>query len=199
MKRFLRWILPLVAVWSLQSAQAQLKALPIELGVIGGINVPGFSTNDSGADIQNKMGWQIGLISTINLGLVGVEPQLIYHHQGIRLRSGEESYRLKCNTLDLPVTVSLGLAKVLRAYAGPVFTLMDNCRQKVGRDLLDFGRIRSSVSYTVGLRIQPLPHLLFDVRYNGQFAGKKEIEMRDGGTIDKINTYNVAFSVGYLF
>ncbi len=198
-KRVLRWILPLVALLAIQPAKAQLDALPIDLGIMAGINVPGFTTNDTGTDIQNKMGWQVGVVSAINFGFVGIEPQLIYHHQGLRLRADEEVYQLKCNTLDLPVTASLGLAKVLRVYAGPVFTLVDNCRQKVGKDLLDFGRIRSSVSYTAGVRIKPLPHLLFDVRYNGQFAGKKRVEMRDGEVLDKINTYNVAFSVGYLF
>lgn len=192
-------MLPLVALVSVESAYAQLEALPIDFGIMGGINVPGFSTNDSGTDIQNKMGWQVGIVSAINLGLVGIEPQLIYHHQGIRLRAEEEVYQLKCNTLDLPITASVGLAKVLRVYAGPVFTLVDSCRRKVGNDLLDFGRIRSSVSYTAGLRILPLSNLFFDVRYNGQFAGRKKIELREGGTLNKINNYNVAFSIGYLF
>lgn len=181
------------------AVSAQSKTLPIELGVIAGINVPGFSTDDTGADIQNKMGWQVGVVSAVNLGLLAIEPQLIYHHQGIRLRAEESSFRLKCHTLDLPVTVSIGLAKVLRLYAGPVFTLMDNCRQKVGNDLLDFGRVRPTLSYTAGVRIKPLAHLLFDIRYNGQFKGREKIKLRDVGMLDELDTYNVAFSVGYLF
>ena len=69
---------------------------------------------------------------------------------------------------------------------------------KVG-DLLDFGRVRPSVSYTAGAGIVLMRHLLIDVRYNGQFRGKRDVVLPDGSRLDNLRSYNVALSVGYIF
>ena len=82
---------------------------------------------------------------------------------------------------------------------GPVFTVMNDCKQKSGGDLLDFGRVRPSVSYTVGAGIVLMRHLLIDLRYNGQFRSKHDVVLPDGRQLDKLRTYNVALSFGYLF
>ena len=87
----------------------------------------------------------------------------------------------------------------VRIYAGPVFTVMNDCKQKSGGDLLDFGRVRPSVSYTVGAGIVLMRHLLIDLRYNGQFRSKHDVVLPDGRQLDKLRTYNVALSFGYLF
>ena len=42
-------------------------------------------------------------------------------------------------------------------------------------------------------------HLLIDLRYNGQFKGKEDVVLPDGSRLDKLRSYNVALSVGYLF
>ena len=42
-------------------------------------------------------------------------------------------------------------------------------------------------------------HLLIDLRYNGQFRSKHDVVLPDGRQLDKLRTYNVAFSFGYLF
>ena len=76
---------------------------------------------------------------------------------------------------------------------------MDDCEQKSGGVVLDFGRSRRSVSYTVGVGVVLRRHLLIDVRYNGQFRGKHDVVLPDGRQLDKLRTYNVALSVGYLF
>ena len=42
-------------------------------------------------------------------------------------------------------------------------------------------------------------HLLIDLRYNGQFRSKHDVVLPDGRKLDKLRTYNVALSFGYLF
>ena len=42
-------------------------------------------------------------------------------------------------------------------------------------------------------------HLLIDLRYNGQFRSKHDVVLPDGRQLDKLRTYNVALSFGYLF
>lgn len=41
--------------------------------------------------------------------------------------------------------------------------------------------------------------MLIDLRYNGQFKGKEDVVLHDGSRLDKLRSYNVALSVGYLF
>ena len=50
------------------SAAAQRPRARIEWGVLGGINIPDYTTNMSGTDVKNKLGWQAGITTAVNLG-----------------------------------------------------------------------------------------------------------------------------------
>ena len=118
--------------------------------MIGGINVPDYTTNMSKTDVKNKLGWQAGIVTAVNLGAFAIEPQILYVRQGLRIKpEGAKEINLKSNSIDVPVLVSLRLLRPFRFYAGPVFTVMNDCKQKSGGDLLDFGRVRPTMSYTV--------------------------------------------------
>ena len=173
------------------SAAAQRPRTRIEWGVLGGINIPDYTTNMSGTDVKNKLGWQAGITTAVNLGAFAVEPQI--------RPEGQKEINLKSNSIDVPVLLSFRLLRPVRIYAGPVFTVMNDCKQKSGGDLLDFGRVRPTMSYTVGAGVKLLGHLLVDLRYNGQFKSKKDVVLPDGGKLDKLRTYNVALNFGYLF
>ncbi|MDE7451567.1 MAG: PorT family protein, partial [Alistipes sp.] len=60
-------------------------------------------------------------------------------------------------------------------------------------------RTRPTLSYSVGAGVVLVRHLLIDVRYNGQFRSKHDVVLPDGAQLDKMSSYSVAFSVGYLF
>ena len=165
-------LLTLLFAGAVLNAAAQRPRTRVEWGVAGGINIPDYSTNMDATDVKNKLGWQAGIVTAINL---------------------------KSNSIDVPVLASLRLLHPVRIYAGPVFTVMNDCKQKSGGDLLDFGRVRPSVSYTVGAGIVLMRHLLIDLRYNGQFRSKHDVVLPDGRQLDKLRTYNVALSFGYLF
>ena len=200
MNKLLKILLTLLLAGSAGRAAAQRPRTLVEWGVIGGINIPDYTTNMDATDIRNKMGWQAGIVTAVKLGAFAVEPQILYVRQGLRIRpEGGGELNLKSNSIDVPVLASFRLLSPLRIYAGPVFTVMNDCKQKSGGDLLDFGRIRPSVSYTVGAGVVLLRHLLVDVRYNGQFRSKHDVVLPDGRQLDKLRTYNVALSVGYIF
>ena len=200
MPKITKILLTLLLVGSVGSVAAQRPRTLVEWGLIGGINVPDYTTNMDATDIRNKMGWQAGIVTAVKLGAFAVEPQILYVRQGLRIRpEGGDELNLKSNSIDVPVLGSFRLLSPLRVFVGPVFTVMNDCKQKSGRDLIDFGRIRPSVSYTVGAGIVLLRHLLIDVRYNGQFRSKHDVVLPDGRQLDKLRTYNVALSVGYIF
>ena len=195
-----RIVLTLLFAAIAAGAAAQRPRARVEWGVVGGINIPDYTTNMSETDVKNKLGWQAGITTAVNLGAFAIEPQILYVRQGLRIRpEGGSEINLKSNSIDVPVLASLRLLNPVRIYAGPVFTVMNDCKQKSGGDLLDFGRVRPSVSYTVGAGIVLMRHLLIDLRYNGQFRSKHDVVLPDGRQLDKLRTYNVALSFGYLF
>ncbi len=193
-------VLTLLLGGAVLSAAAQKPRARVEWGVIGGINIPDYTTNMKAADVKNKLGWQAGIVTAVNLGAFAIEPQILYVRQGFRIRpEGAKEINLKSNSIDVPVLASFRLLHPVRIYAGPVLTVMNDCKQKSGGDLLDFGRIRPTLSYTVGAGVVLMRHLLIDLRYNGQFRSKHEVVLPDGSQLDKLRTYNVALSFGYLF
>jgi len=182
-------------------ATASAQRLKVEWGVVGGINIPDFTTKMDKTDIKNKLGWQAGLAASLHFNRsFSLDPQVLYVRQGLRIRpEGGGELDLKSNSIDVPVLVSFRLLKPFRIFAGPVFTVMNDCKRKSGQDRLDFGRIRPTLSYSVGAGVTLLKHLTVDLRYNGQFKAKTDVVLPDGSEMDKLRTYNVALNVGYLF
>lgn len=198
---FRKFVLTLFLAALAVSAAAQRPRTRLEWGVLGGINVPDYTTNMTKADVKNKMGWQVGITTAVDLGIIGIEPQILYVRQGIRIlpEGLSEELNVKSRSIDVPILVSLRLLRPFRIYAGPVFTVLNDCKRKSGDDLLDFGRVRPTLSYTVGAGVVLLRHLLIDVRYNGQFRGKPDVALPNDVMLPEIRSYNVALSVGYLF
>lgn len=193
-------VLLLLCVLAGLPASAQRPGSWVEWGVFGGVNVPDYSISDDFGSIKNKLGWHLGILTSVNLGAVALEPQILYVRQGLRIQTVDgESLNLRSNSIDVPVLASLRLLHPVRIFVGPVFTVMNDCGQKSGDDLVDFGRIRPSVSYTIGAGIVLVRHLLVDLRYNGQFKSKGDVVLPDGRELDKLRTFNVALSVGYIF
>lgn len=196
MLRRIFFILLFVSAASAASAQP----LKVEWGAMAGINVPDYKTNMEATDIKNKLGWQAGIVTSLKFGWVSVDPQIFYVRQGLRIRpEGSDEIDLKSNSVDIPVLVAFRPIRFLRIFAGPVFTVVNSCKQKDGADLLDFGRVRPTLSYSAGVGVTVLKHLAVDLRYNGQFKAKSEVVLPDGRQLDKLRTYNVALNVGYLF
>ncbi len=172
----------------------------VEWGVLGGLSIPHYTTDFEGMNIENKLGWQAGITIGLNFGIVAVEPQIIYMRQGLRIQpQGGGELNLRSNSIDVPVLASLRVLKPLRLFAGPVFTVMNDCKQKSGGDLLDFGRVRPTLTYTVGAGVALMRHMLVELRYNGQFRSKRDVVLPDGSELHKLRSYSVSINFGYLF
>lgn len=198
--KFYKLVLTSLLVISACAVRAQRPRLRVEWGAMGGVNIVDFSTSMDRTEIKNKLGWQAGIHMGLVFGAFALEPEILYVRQGLRIReAGRKELNLKSNSIDVPVLVSFRLLRPLRIFAGPVFTVMNDCKQKSGGDLLDFSRVRPTVSYTVGVGATLMRHLMLDLRYNGQFSGKKDIALPNGERIGKLRSYNVAISLGYLF
>ena len=182
-------------------ALAQAPRVRTEWGALAGVHVPNYTTSDNFASIKNRVGWQAGISMAVRFNsFFAVEPQILYLRDGLRFNFEGEQLKLRSNSIDVPVLVSFRLLNLLRLYAGPVFTVMNDCKLSTGDPSpYDFGRLRPTLSYTIGAGVKFTRHLLIDLRYNGQFKSKREIVLPDGGDLDKLRSYNVALSLGYLF
>lgn len=191
----------LVCLLTALPAAARLPRPGVEWGVLGGVHIPDYKLSDDYGSIRNRLGWHFGIVSAVKWRAFAIEPQILYLRQGLRVRmaDGGGHFDVRSNSIDVPLLASFRLLKPLRIYAGPVFTVMNDCKRKSGGDLADFGRIRPTLSYSVGAGVALVRHLLIDVRYNGQFRSKHDVVLPDGAQLDKLGSYNVAFSVGYLF
>ena len=71
------------------AAAAAAQPVKVEWGVMGGINVPDYSTNMDRTEIKNKLGWQAGLVTSLKIGWFSIDPQILYVRQGLRIRTQE--------------------------------------------------------------------------------------------------------------
>ncbi|WP_418450546.1 porin family protein [Alistipes sp.] len=192
-------VLLLLAVLSLPVRTAAQRRTFVEWGVLGGLNFSDFSSKDKSFDVSNKLGFQAGISIGVNLGLVAIQPEILFVRQTFGVEHADIGrVKVKSNSIDVPVLLSVRVLKPLRINVGPVFSVMNDCKYKWGSDLIDFGRARPTVSYTLGLGLVLGRNLLIDCRYNGQFTSKKTYYTEDAVRID-LKSYSVGVSIGYVF
>ena len=194
-----RIVLTLLFAAIAAGAAAQRPRARVEWGVVGGINIPDYTTNMSETDVKNKLGWQAGITTAVNLGAFAIEPQILYVRQGLRIKpEGAKEINLKSNSIDVPVLLSFRLLRPVRIYAGPVFTVMNDCKYAEGNNEMFFGSMRPTVSYMLGLGLN-FGHTLIDFRYNGQFDSKKCYYPTEEAVGFNMRSYSLALSVGFVF
>ena len=194
-----RIVLTLLFAAIAAGAAAQRPRARVEWGVVGGINIPDYTTNMSETDVKNKLGWQAGITTAVNLGAFAIEPQILYVRQGLRIKpEGAKEINLKSNSIDVPVLLSCRLLRPVRIYAGPVFTVMNDCKYAEGNNEMFFGSMRPTVSYMLGLGLN-FGHTLIDFRYNGQFDSKKCYYPTEEAVGFNMRSYSLALSVGFVF
>ncbi len=200
MRKLFICLLALLVVTPLYAGQRRKPRVRVEWGVLGGLSLSNYTPNMDIEQIENKLGWQAGISMALNFGAIAVEPQIFYACQGFRVQpEGGKVLNLKSGSIDVPILASLRMLHPVRIFVGPVITLMNDCKQKSGGDLLDFGRIRPTLSYTAGVGVVARRHLLIELRYNGQFRAKHDVLLPDGSSLEKLRSYSFSFNFGYLF
>ena len=184
----------ITALLVLTASSAEAQKLGVDWGIIAGANMADYKVKQLEGtpkwnDVKNDLGWQVGLMTSLNVGRLSIEPQIIYVHNKIKLTEGDHTTSVKGNSLDVPLFVSLRLLGPLRVMAGPVFTVLNDNK---GLKDLSIDQLRSTCSYAVGLEARLFDKLRIDVRYNGQFKNKET-------AIGKVGVNTFALNLGYYF
>lgn len=193
MKRL--FTLALAAMLLMTASTLKAQHLNVQWGITAGVNMADYSVKAlkgqsiSYDKVKNDLGWQVGLMASVNIGRLAIEPQILYVRHSTELTQGTMKNALKSNSLDVPLLVSLRLIGPLRVMAGPVFTVLND---NTGLKDLSIDQLRSTCSYALGVEARILQKLRLDVRYNGQFKKKETI-------IGEVGVNTFALNIGYYF
>lgn len=193
MKRL--FTLALAAMLLMTASTLKAQNLNVQWGITAGVNMADYSVKAlkgqsiSYDKVKNDLGWQVGLMASVNIGRLAIEPQILYVRHSTELTQGTMKNALKSNSLDVPLLVSFRLIGPLRVMAGPVFTVLND---NTGLKDLSIDQLRSTCSYALGVEARILQKLRLDVRYNGQFKKKETI-------IGEVGVNTFALNIGYYF
>lgn len=182
----------------------------IEMGVKTGLTSPKVEIlsptyGSYSLTTDNRVGFQVGVMSRINLLMFHIQPELLYSMNSYRLTTFSSSGELskstvKFNTVDVPVLFGLKLL-MLRFQGGPVINILtESSVSKSEAPPRTVSFMKPAISYMFGLGAD-IGKINFDVRYNGQFARPEQtiqIGSQESKTYKtKLRTW--MFSVGYMF
>ncbi len=183
----------------------------VQFGVRAGLNVetvdllhPNTSLYKLATD--DKVGFQLGFTSRINLAMFYIQPELLYNMNRYKLIATPETgsvskSTVKVNTMEVPVLVGVKIL-LLHVNAGPVFNVMTNTSVKSGSAAHSVSMVKPTVSYMIGAGLD-LGRVSIDARYNGQFKRPEQSILI--GTVEsvgrdfKTKMQSWTFSVGYMF
>lgn len=196
------------AVMTLFAVNASAQFGIIRFGVKGGLisdNIDIVKGGKSGSTVlssDSKLGWQVGLMSRVNLPMFHIQPEVLFNKHAYTLKSTANNSRadVKVNTVDIPVLMGLRLL-MLRMEAGPVFNVMTETKVKHNRNASHHVDVdRSSISFALNLGVD-IYKVNFDIRYNGNFKRvKQDIAVGDGASyMYRTKFNNWTFSLGYMF
>lgn len=203
MKRTLLLLLALFGAL-LSAERAAARRPVIQWGLLAGLNASDYSFRSDDRTIDNRLGWQAGMMTSINFARLSLEPQLIYLHQSMTYADTalDREAKVRCNSIDLPILVACNVLGPVRIFAGPVFTLMNKCSGGkavfASADDFDWSNLRSTCSYTLGIEVKLFSHYRADLRYNGQFKAKSHALMPDGRE-GRMRSNFVSLNIGYFF
>ncbi len=192
------------------SASAQIMG-PINFGIKAGVitdNIEILKGNKIGEGLMSdaNLGWQVGLVSRVNLPMFHIQPEILFNMHRYDLESNADGGNIsqaevKLNTVDVPIMLGLRLL-MLRFQAGPVFNLMTETKVKNNRGESYFVDIdRPSVSFAAGVGVD-IWKFNIDARYNGNFSKvRQDIQIgQDGDNYNYRSKFNNwTFSLGYMF
>lgn len=188
-------------------AAAGVPGVRTEWGVVAGVYYPAakFSMGDSAAKLKCNAGVAAGMHMGLRIvGILGIQPEILYYYNKMTIDDQKANFttEIKCNTVQVPLLVSLKLGLV-RLNAGPVFTLVDNPAylDRKGEKVL-FGRLYPTVSYAAGVSCCLFNHLLIDARVGSGFKSVENCLSYDAaveGEYIKTMMFNAQLKVGVLF
>lgn len=172
-------------------------------GVMAGVNVPVMSDKQNVVDIDNTAGYQVGIMWGIDMGALEIVPEIWYQHSKSKVyhNNYDSEGDLVSNSIEMPIVVAMNFAKIMRFNLGPSFSLMSNAEYRPidsNAGVSDFGQIKSTVGYVVGLSATITERFIIDARYTGRFVSV-DSEWHSGASEHEYRYYNYSFNIGYRF
>ncbi len=150
-------------------AHSASYAIGFDTSVEFAISKANFKIKDSGASVENNVGYGIGLSAKLDLPLIDIGPEIWYTRNTADV---DDDYTLKCNSIDVPVVLSWCLVGPLSVEAGPSFSLMSKGKFEADSQTTKLDALRPELGYVLGLRLKLLGKLLIRGRFNGSFSNQ---------------------------
>ncbi len=168
-------------------------AVGIDTSVEFAISQANFKIKDSGFDIDNSLGYGVGISAKVDLPLIDIGPEIWYVRNTAEI---DDNYRLKSNSIDLPIIVSYCIVGPLSIEGGPSFSLLSKGKYDTGAQNIKLDRLRPELGYVLGARLKLLDKLLIRGRFNGSFS-KESVDFGDSSYDVRYNAWSVG--VGIIF
>ncbi len=188
-------------------AQGGVPGVRTEFGVVAGVDHPvaKFDMTSSSATLKANTGFTVGVHMGLRIaGILAIQPEVLYSYNKIALNDEKRGFStdIKCNTVQIPVLVSLRLGLV-RLNIGPVFNVVDNPTYlDRNSEKVLFGPLRPTLSYAAGVSVCLLQRLLIDARVSSGFKAMENCisyDAKSEGEYIKTTMFNAQLKVGVLF
>ena len=187
--------------------QSGAPRIRFEWGLTAGVTTPWIKgeTSDGALRLSARTGFTVGFHAALRFNKwIALQPEVMYNYTPIRISDSDAGFyaKVKSQAVQVPVLCSFRLW-VLRLNFGPVITLTDNpAYRDMNGEKVFFGRVYPTVSYTAGVGVSIMRHLLIDVRYNGRFNKTTNLVSYDAaheGRELRTLTQSVQLKIGFLF
>ena len=185
-----------------------------QFGIVAGVTSSKTNLKDAIADAQNITQYHVGVTYKLDLGLLAIQPSILYNMKGTKLNIAEltsTELDYKTGYIEIPVQLQVGLnLGVARIYgfAEPfIGYAISNAATLSGQDLkADWDNVKSRLEYGVGLGagVELIKHVQVSVKYFWNMGDMYGIDLSKlvptmTGTIGSQKASGIAASVALLF
>ena len=185
-----------------------------QFGIVAGITSSKTNLKDAVADAQNITQYHVGVTYKLDLGLLAIQPSILYNMKGTKLDVANISSTeldFKTGYIEIPVQLqvglNLGIARIY-GFAEPfIGYAISNAATLSGQDLkADWDNVKSRLEYGVGLGagVELIKHVQVSVKYFWNMGDMYGIDLSNlvptvTGTIGSQKASGIAASVALLF
>ena len=155
-----------------------------QLGVMAGITSSKSDLKEAYADVKNATSYHVGLVYKMDLGLLTVQPAILYNVKGARVENAINKategtitagdFEYKTGSLEIPVQfqagLNLGIGRVygiLEPFVGYQITNTANYVSGGGKIDVKWDEVKNKLEYGVGLGagVELIDHVQVALRY----------------------------------
>ena len=126
----------------------------------------------------------------------GLQLEVGYLFNKIEAGTGTEPLDVKSNVVEVPLLFSYRPLHWLRLNLGPQFSLGGSARYDLPKERVEFGSLRSTMGYALGVGVSLSDHLMVEARYTGNFA--QTMNYFEGVEFESRASW-LTLSIGYMF